>query len=462
MYTAIKPFKSFTMLRACIGTAVVAALLCSCSVDYEQKCKEKAQLGSKSMQSKEFSQAEQFYQAAADFAKNSANALQYPLMLRELSNAQIAQGKLDAAIQNLQLAVDYYDGLPAKASTRFDQSVVNEREYETLASLGEILVQQHREMDAKHAYARAIALGSKIVEPPSIAEAVNQNYVNVLEKTGDHGLAAELQANIDASSSTVIEFDERYDKAVAAISRGEYPVAEKQLERLQRASRKFIGDTARCGKVESYLGFMQIVRNAPEQAEASLRDSITMLPRRQEYMNEICQSYAFLGLAHELRGDTKSGIESYRKAFQTAPFLPMILLIQISDALIKTGHPVEAKLAHDRVVSLYQDPGFKAVPDSSLDFAMLANVQNFCGQTAHARQTALQGLAHLEQDTSLTGFREMRGALHLYKTFAAAREPKLAKRALRQLYIIGGRSAQGQVQLQKVLQREHLPASPPA
>ncbi|MBS2002689.1 MAG: hypothetical protein JST44_14360 [Cyanobacteria bacterium SZAS LIN-5] len=462
MFTTTKPIKCFTMLRTCIGTAVVATILCSCSTDYEQKCKEQAQLGSKSLQSNQFSQAEHFYQAAADLAKNSANALQYPLMLRELSRAQIAQGKLDTAAQNLQLAVDYYDGLPGKsASPRFDQSVVNEREYEALASLGDVLVQQHKDMEAKHAYARAIALGSKIVEPPSIAEVVNQNYVNVLEKTGDHALAAELQADIDSSSSTVIEFDERYNTVVAAILRGQYANAEKQLERLQRASRKFIGDTARLGKVESYLGFMQIARNAPDQAEVTLRDSINMLPRRQEYMGEICHSYALWGLARELQGDTKSGIEFYRKAFSIDPFLQMNLLIQTSDALLKSGHPAEANRVRSRVAFLYQDPGFKAIPVTSLDFVMLSNVQNLVGQTALARQTQINGLTHLEHESSLTGFREMRGALHLYRSFAAAQEPKLAKRALRQLYIIGERSPQGKVQLQKLLQREHLPPSPP-
>lgn len=84
------------------------------------------------------------------------------------------------------------------------------------------------------------------------------------------------------------------------------------------------------------------------------------------------------------------------------------------------------------------------------------------GKPELARQTELKGLTHLEQNSALVGLLEMRGAYQLYRRFTAAHEQELARRALKQLYLIGSRTPEGKFQLQKILQRERLPLAPPS
>lgn len=449
----------------CLLVGIAFCLLHGCSfTDNEQKCKELSLTGLKQYQKKQFAEAEQSYQAAAQMSKNSDNALQYPLMLRELARAQMAQKKFEPAAQNLQSAIDYYDELSSKPKdTRFDTALVVEREYETLASLGDLYLEQHKDMDAKQAFARAVELGRRIVEPPSIAATVNQNYVNVLERTGDHALAMEMQQRIDSSAFTIDEFDERYGKAVAAVSKGEYEGAEKEFERLRLASQKFVGDTARCGKAESWVGFMKLARNVPAEAEANLRDSLMLIPSRFiENSNEVCHVYTLLGLARELQGDTKSSIENYADAFRIDRFLPPQIMIQVRDGMLKLGHPQQAEIAKKRVEFFGTDPRFKAVPVTALDYSLLARQQILMDKRPLARETAIKGLAHLEQNSNLYGLKEMRGAFQLYKRFTAIDEPALAKRALKQLYIVGNRSREGKVQLRKLLELQQLPPTPPS
>lgn len=215
-----------------ICAAAILALAGCSSSDSEQKCKELARLGAKQYQSSQFAQSEQSYQAGVLLAKESENVLQYPLLLRELARSQLAQKKYGPAEQSLQAAINSYDDLAGKPhKSRFDQAVVDEREYETLASLGDLFLAQNKYLDAKHMYARAIALSKKIVEPPSIAFAVNQNYVVVLEKTGEHALAVEVQQKIDDSYFTTDEFDDQYAKAVTQLTRGDFSEAQKSFER---------------------------------------------------------------------------------------------------------------------------------------------------------------------------------------------------------------------------------------
>jgi len=445
------------------GILIVASatyLATGCSVaDVEQKCKEQATIGLKQYQEKRFAEAEQTYFAAAELAKTSANSLQYPLMLRELARSYVAQKKFDKATSALQQAVDYYDELAkTPKNTRFDQSVVDEREYETLASLGEVCQLNNHDIEAKRAYARAIALGDKIVEPPTIAGAVTQNYIKVLEKTGERDLAEQLQRTLDASALTTDEYDERFANAVNMISHSDYIGAEKQFETLELASKGLVGNTSRSGKVQSYLGLMKVIRNSPLEAEMPLVESIRLMTRNPQNFSEICQSYALLGLCKDMKGDTKSGITYYRKAFAVEPFLlPQILMIA-RDGLIKFGHPQQAQIIVERIKFFGQDPSFKKAPVTALDYVTLSKQQVMLGKPALAKETSIKGLQHLEQDTSLVRLVEMRGAFQLYKRFNATADNELAKRALKQLYLIGNRTPQGRLQLQKVLDREHLPA----
>ncbi len=441
--------------------AVLTISGCS-GADNEQKCKDEAQLGMKQFQADQFNLAEASYQSAADLAKHSANALQYPLMLRELARCQFAQKKFDAAAGNLQIAIDYYDNLSTKSEVRVHQSLLNEREYEALASLGDLFLLQHRDLDAKHAYAKAIALSTKIVEPPSIAGAVNQNYVQVLERTGDHALAVEMQQKIDSSSFTIDEFDERFNKTVAAVTAGRYEGAEKEFERLHMAAKKFVGDNTRCGKSACFLGMMQIGRNSPAQAELNLRDSLNLMPRGSATVSDVCHAYAILSVCRELQGDTKSGIEYYKKAYALDHFLAPMTLVHVRDMLLKSGHPAQADKIRQRLESYEHNPEFNAVPVAALDCSMRSMVQLSLAKLPEAKETQKKGLLHLEQDNSINRFREMRGAFTLYKMFSEEHEPALAKRALKQLYLIGNRSAEGKIQLQKLLRRENLPAQPPS
>lgn len=446
-----------------ICAAAILALAGCSSSDSEQKCKELARLGAKQYQSSQFAQSEQSYQAGVLLAKESENVLQYPLLLRELARSQLAQKKYGPAEQSLQAAINSYDDLAGKPhKSRFDQAVVDEREYETLASLGDLFLAQNKYLDAKHMYARAIALSKKIVEPPSIAFAVNQNYVVVLEKTGEHALAVEVQQKIDDSYFTTDEFDDQYAKAVTQLTRGDFSEAQKSFERLYRVSKKFVGNTNRCGKAESYLGLLQIAQNSPAQAESTLRVAIGLMPRNIENMNEICQAYALLGLARELQGDTKSGIESYRAAFAADRFLPSQILTQARVALLKFGHVQQAEVIRKRIDFFANAPQFKAIPVTALDYAILSRQQILMGKPELARQTELKGLTHLEQNSALVGLLEMRGAYQLYRRFTAAHEQELARRALKQLYLIGSRTPEGKFQLQKILQRERLPLAPPS
>jgi len=448
-------------LSLVFGILAVACTAClaGCSViDVEQKFKDQALIGLKQYQAKQFAQAEQAYSSAAELAKTSANSLQYPLMLRELARSYVAQKKYDKAISSLQQAVDYYDELAkTPKNTRFDQSIVDEREYESLATLGEVYQLNNNDLEAKGSYAKAIALGRKIIEPPTIAGAVTQNYIKVLEKTGDQYLAEQLQRSLDASSLTTVEFDERFAEALNMLSRADYRGAEKQFETLELASKGIVGNASRGGRVKSYLGLMKIVRNSPGEAELPLSESLNLMHVKPENLIEICHSYALLGLAREMQGDTKSGIAYYRKAFATEPFILPNILIIARDGLVKFGHPQQAQLIAERLKSFDHDPSFKKAPVTALDYVTLSKLQTMLGQTALAKETAIKGLQHLEQDTSLVGLVEMRGAYQLYKRFNANHESELAKRAWKQLNLIGNRSEPGRVQLQKVMDREHLP-----
>ncbi|HEY9732303.1 MAG TPA: hypothetical protein V6C89_10345 [Drouetiella sp.] len=450
-------------IRLCILSGITVLALSGCTaVETERKCNNLAQLGSKQYQDHQYAQAEETYQSGILSAKDSGNVLQYPLMLRELSRSQLAQKKFEAASQNLQTAISYYDDLANKPhNSRFDQAVIDEREYETLALLGDVLLGQQKYLDAKRAYARAIALSKKFVEPSSIALAVEQNYAVALEKTGEHALAAEVQQKIDDSYFTIDEFDDQFLKAVAQVTQRHYADAQKVFERLFRVSKRFVGDTSRCGKAETYLGFFQIAHNDPVQAEASLQDAIKLMPRNIENMTEICHAYALLGLARELQGDTQSGIEYYRAAFAAQRFMTSHILLRERDALSNFGHPREAELVQQRIAFLASDPRFKAIPVTALDYVMLSRQQTLMGKAALARQTELKGLAHLEQNSSTSGMAEMRGAFQLYKRFTTDHNQSLANRALKQLYAIGNRTTEGKVQLQKIVQRENLPLLPP-
>lgn len=444
---------------------VVSLALClaGCSSeDIEQKCKEQALIGLKQYQARQFAQAEQTYLSASELAKQSANALQYPLMLRELARSCVAQKKFSQAELTLQQAVNYYDDLAKQPkSTRFDQSLVDEREYETLASLGQVCMAQDKNSEAKSAYAKAIALGQKIVEPPTISGTVHQNYIKVLEKTGERERAEQMQRQLDASSLTTGEFDERFGHAMVLLSKGDYDAAENILQTLQLAAQGFVGNDARAGRTKAYIGLFKAMRNMPLEAELPLSEAVRLLPRTVENFTELCYAYALLGVCEEMRGDTKSGIAYYRKAFATHPFLLPQVLIITRDGLLKFGHAQQAQIVLDRLKLLQEDPQFHKEPATALDFVTLSRQQLVLQNIASAKEWRLKGLLHLEQHPDAMGLTEMRGAFQLFKVYTADNEKELAKRALKQLYAVGGRTKEGRLQLQKIIEREHFSAAPP-
>ncbi len=441
----------------------VAFCLVGCSVvDVEQKCKDQALIGLKQQQARQFAEAEQTYLTASALAKTSANALQYPLMLRELSRSYVAQKKFAQAELSLQQAVDCYEELAKKAkSTRFDQSLVDEREYETLASLGEVCMAQNKDMEAKIAFAKAIALGQKIVEPPTISQSVNQSYIKVLAKTGDQYLAEQLQRRLDASALTSSEFDGRFSTAQLLLYKGDYAGAEKQFDTLQLAAQGFVGNNSRAGRAKTYVSLFKIIRNSPLEAELFLSDATRLLPRDSENLTEICYAYTLLGLCEEMRGDAKSSIGWYRKAFATAPFAPSQILITAREGLLKFGHPQQAQIVMQRIKLFQEDPQFQKAPVTALDYVMLARQHMVLNQTALAKESRLQGLLHLEQHSDASKQTEMRGAFQLYKSYLADHEKELSVRALKQVYAVGGRSPEGQQKLRKIIEIEHLTRSQP-
>jgi hypothetical protein len=195
------------------------------------------------------------------------------------------------------------------------------------------------------------------------------------------------------------------------------------------------------------------------EAELFLRDATHLMSPDTENLTEICYAYTLLGLCEEMRGDTKSSIASYRKAYATAPFLPSQLLITVRDGLLKFGHPQQAQIVVQRIKLFQEDPQFQKAPATALDYVMLARQQMVLNQTALAKETRLKGLLHLEQHSDAEQVAEMRGAFQLYKTYLADHENELARRALKQVYAVAGRSPQGQLQLQKI--KEHFPLPRP-
>lgn len=436
----------------------VALCLAACSVvDVEQKCKEQALVGLKQYQARQFADAEQTYFAASELAKKSANALQYPLMLRELARSYIAQKKFDLAEASLQKAASYYQDLAKQPkSNRFDQSLVDEREYEILASLGEVCLAQNKNIEAKNAYVQAIDLGKRIVEPPTISGAVHQSYIKTLEKTGERARAEQMQRQLDASSLTTFEFDERFAKALVLLSKGDYEGSEKILETLQLAAQGFVGNTSRSGRAKAYAGLFKVIRNSPFEAQLPLSEAVRLLPRSAENFTELCYAYTLLGVSEEMRGDTKSGIAYYRKAFAMHPFLLPQVLIMTRDGLLKFGHPQQAQIVLDRLKLVQSDPQFHKEPVTALDFVTLSRQDLVLQNPKAAKELRLKGLLHLEHHSDVTGLAEMRGAFQLYKSYAVDNEKELSRRALKQLYAVGGRTPEGRMQLRKIAEREQL------
>ena len=441
----------------------VALCLAGCSaVDVEQKCKEQSLIGLKQYQARKFADAEQTYLGASELAKTSANALQYPLMLRELARSYVAQKKFDKAELSLQQAASYYEDLAKQPkSSRFDQSLVDERLYETLASLGDVCLAQEKNSEAKSAYAKAIALGQKIVEPPTISGAVHQSYIKALEKTGERERAELMQRQLDASSLTTAEFDDRLANALVLLSKGDYEGAEKILETLQLAAQGFVGNNSRAGRAKTYVGLFKVIRNSPIEAELPLSEAVRSLPRNAENLTELCYAYALLGVCEEMRGDTKSSISYYRKAFATQPFLLPQVLIIVRDGLLKYGHAQQAQTVLERMQLLEKDPQFRKDPVTALDFVTLSRQQIVLRKWSSAKEWRMKGLLHLEQHADATGLAEMRGAFQLYKIYKIDNEKELARRALKQLYALGGRTEEGRMQLRRIVEREHLSSPPP-
>ncbi len=434
-------------------------LLCGCAdlfVDAEQKCKVQATKGLKQYQSEKYADAEQTYLTATELAKKSQNALQLPLMLRELARCYSAQKKYKQAEESLKQALGCYTGLEKHAQgTRFDQSVVDERQYETLASLADSCVAQNRLLEAKDAYAKAIALGDKIVEPSSISNQVKQNYINVLEKSGDRELAYSMQRQLDAASCTMDEFDERFATAVKALSAGDYEQAQKEFDTLQLAANGFLGANPRQGKILIYAALMKIIHNSPVEAALLARNAIR-IAQSTDYP-ELSNVYTLSGLASELQGDTTSGDIWYLKAFRTEPYFPRHILLTAEKGLEAFGYKKQAQIVAARIRSFKEDPRFVLNPKVAIEYVLLANEQQNDGKLALSTETRLRGLVHLEHDGHASELGELRGAYQLYKIYSKAGEKGLADRALKQMRLVGGRSEQGQVQLKKALRHEGLP-----
>ncbi len=440
---------------------LLCLLLCGCAdvfVDAEQKCKVQAAKGLKQYQSEKYADAEQTYLAATKLAKKSQNALQQPLMLRELARCYSAQKKYKQAEESLQQALACYEELQKQAhGTRFDQSVVDERQYETLASLADSCLAQNQLPEAKDAYAQAIALGDKIVEPPTISNQVKQNYVNVLEKSGDKELAYNMQRQLDAATITMDEFDQRFDAAVAALSTGDYEQAQKEFDTLQLAADGFLGSNQRQGRILTYAALMKIIHNSPAEAELLARRAVQIAETsRDPLYPDISNDYTLSGLAAELQGGTTFSDISYLKAFRTEPYHPRHILLTAQKGLESFGYKKQAQIVAARIKSFKEDPRFVLNPKVAIEYVLLAREQQIDGKVALAKETRLKGLVHLEHESHASEPGELRGAYQLYKIYSTRGEKGLADRALKQMRLVGGRTESGQVQLKKALRHEGL------
>jgi tetratricopeptide (TPR) repeat protein len=429
--------------------------------DLEQKSTALALTGYKQYQSKNYADAERSYLSATELAIKSDNALQLPLMQSALARCYTAEKKYDQAEKVLREALNNYQSLSKQSTNaRIDQSVVDERQYETLAALAENCMAQNKISDAKTAYADAIALSDKIVEPPSIAGQVKLNYIEVLKQCGERELANHLQRQLDTSTFTFDEFDERLRAVTNAISAGNYKQAEIDIETLETVSRGLLGTNSRGGKLLTLVALLKLIHNLPSEAEIKALAAIRINLGYSEGAQDRCADYTVIGLARELQGDTASSVGWYLKAFHAQPFNSIEVLSTVEKGMLSLGYGKEAQIAAHRIKSIESDPRFVLKPITALDFWYLANKQRKDGQIILSRETRLKALKHLESGTEASnGDEEMRGAVACYRHYRGIGEDALAARTLKAMRVVGKQSESARYQLDRVLKQFALPAN---
>lgn len=440
--------------------AVTVSLLClvisGCSLtDPEQRCKEQAALGAHAFQERRFVEAEKAYESAVDAAKGSTNALQYPLMLRELAKCFEADHKYAEAESAYESAIKAYADL-SKRGSHFDNSSVSERQYETLAALAGCYFAQENYPKARDTYEQVKALGDKIVEPLAMSSEVNQNYIRTLEKCGQGALAAKLKSQTAASTCTLEEFDERLTKVGNNLVSAKFAGVDAELDSLHLASKGFSGSNPREGRILTLIGLMKLAHNQPSEAEVVVRNALSNSNSTQDPIADRSADWTLLGLATELQGDTVSSIKTYKKAFRLQPYHPIEILSIVAAGMKENGFASQAKRVVDRIRWFQTDDQFNLKPSTAIEFVQLSNEQDRQGHTSMAEATRLTGLQHLEKTPGLSSAAELRGAYQLYKIFRTEGKSALAERALKQMRIIGETSPERKKQLQQALQQQGL------
>ena len=451
-------FSNKGMQKIALTGAAIVSLVTGCSLtDPEQKYKEEAAKGLKAYQTQHYSDSEQAYKAAADAAKQGGNSLQFPLMLRELSRAYLADGKYKQAEDALRQALAAYSELDKQENFKGNEgSVLKEREYETLSMLADCYMAEKNFTGARDTYFQAISLGSAIPEPPSNANQVNRNYIKALEQCGQHDLAQQMQRRANAAALTLDDFDDRIGQLMTMFQRGNYAAAQDEIETLEIASRGFIGRNPREARVLTFDALMKLIQNRPDQAQATVGNAIRITTSMNDSAADWSGQNTILALSQELQGDTATSISHYVRAFKMEPYHPNEIVEIVERGLKANGFPNQAAIAEARLKWLRTDPLFQIVPTDALQFVLQAGEEERNGQSDLAKQSRLNGLIHLEQGRNLTSVDEFRGAYKLYKYYHAQGNQPLANRALQQIRILGRRSHDTRILLDRVLVREGL------
>ncbi|HEY9719426.1 MAG TPA: hypothetical protein V6C69_18250, partial [Trichormus sp.] len=244
------------------------------SKNHEQSCDQLREDAYRLQKAGKLADAENTYKSALAEAQHSDNALQAPLVLKDLVQLYAVEGKLDAQERTLHALLDRYAKLE-KDTHGEDAGLrteMKEGSFHATTKLAEVLQQEGKLEESVALYKVAVSSFREDIGSIADESRISEEYANALRKLGRTAEADQLKTANDLDNEGL---DWKRNLAVGRDDclQGRLESGERELEFCQTKAKR-ISDQASLAQLDSWLAQCYFMQHKYAQADQTLKESV--------------------------------------------------------------------------------------------------------------------------------------------------------------------------------------------